>query len=372
MNVLINGSNLRKGGSLHILEIFVRELKKITNMELLVFTNSASFKLIKPYEGSSTKVISFELPSKMGFGASQRKMSAHAIKFEPDIIFSPFGPTYWRPPSKFKHLVGFANSYFTDIDSPFWKHLNIIHRLLIFFKKVIFFIYLNREADFFLVQTMRMKKGLVRWLKIKNNKKVFVIPNCYNKEVVRPKKVKNKRNSKEIYNIGFLSAYYRHKNFTIIPKVITACRDLGVKIKFVATLPDYEFKNIFKDEVNKENIINIGPIPHNSLMTFYDQIDCVFFPSLLESYSSVYNEARVINLPLVVPDLEFVSEIVGNYGLYYNAEDHHEAARQIYYALRGGRPPHKNTITRGSGVKPLPSSKIACSLITVLKNVINW
>ena len=185
-------------------------------------------------------------------------------------------------------------------------------------------------------------------------------------------KEKNQRKGKKIYYIGFLSAYYRHKNFKIIPKVITACLDLGIKIKFVATLPDNDFKNVFKDDVNKENIINIRPIPHNLLMTFYDQIDCVFFPSLLESYSSVYNEARVTKLPLVVPDLEFVSEIVGNYGLYYNVENHHEAARQIYYALIGGRPLQQNTINRGNGVEPLPSSKIASSLIMVFKKIINW
>ena len=97
-------------------------------------------------------------------------------KVNPDIVFTIFGPSYWRP--KNKHIMGFADGWVYNQDSiaydriRFFKRLKM--RLLVQYK----IYYLKKNADYFVLETQDAVSKLSKILRLNNNN-FFVVGNTY-------------------------------------------------------------------------------------------------------------------------------------------------------------------------------------------------
>ena len=151
-------------------------------------------------------------------------------KYNPEVVFSIFGPTYWQP--KAKHICGFAKPDYIYKDSPYFNQISFFQKLKL------------KAMEFFHMFDFRNNnEGLItesadvtKILQEKVSQKVFTVTNYYNQifenEAFWDKKIVIKE-SEETIKLLTISANYPHKNLAIIKKVIPV-----LKVNF----PEFQFK----------------------------------------------------------------------------------------------------------------------------------
>ena len=180
MKLLINTSNLYVGGGVQVALSFINELKNIDKYnEYHIFLSPVVNKQLNSDEfGDNFK---FYLIEKSPSSLKNRyqivkKLNYLENKIKPDIVFSVFGPSYWRP--KAKHLMGFADGWVYNPKTIAFNKLSLKQRiknkLIISVKKY----FIKKDADFFVLETNDAKKKFSKYLKI-NEDNVFVVGNTY-------------------------------------------------------------------------------------------------------------------------------------------------------------------------------------------------
>jgi len=131
MKLLINTSNLYIGGGLQVALSFINELKDLnTYNEYYVLLSQATNKQID--QKKFTDNFYFYLIEKSPASLKTRKkiiakLNSLEDHIKPDIIFSVFGPSYWKP--KAKHVMGFAVPWVLQKDSVAYSELNFLKRI---------------------------------------------------------------------------------------------------------------------------------------------------------------------------------------------------------------------------------------------------
>ena len=100
-----------------------------------------------------------------------------------------------------------------------------------------------------------------------------------------------------------------------------------MKFHFYTTLNDEEWAT--KDEDFKKYVSTVGSLTPDQCPSFYQQVDGVIFPSLLECFSATPLEAMVMTKPLFSSDRGFVRDVCGDYSLYFDPEDAADIAEKI-------------------------------------------
>ncbi|WP_133153219.1 glycosyltransferase, partial [Vibrio breoganii] len=125
--------------------------------------------------------------------------------------------------------------------------------------------------------------------------------------------------------IIFPSAYYKHKNFEILPKVVAELEKRKIDVTISLTVQDdsklTELKRLAEELNVKERFINLGGYAHEDALDIYTSHDLVIQPSLLEVFSTTYIESIYSYKPLVVADLPFAHDICLKYPHYFTAND---------------------------------------------------
>lgn len=330
--IILNTSNLQKGGALQVSLSFIIECCKYTQIDFHVILGRASKDLIKEQNYSQIPNLFFHLvdfhPGDSIYHFIKFKLILKKIekKINPDSVISVFGPCYWSP--KAKHIIGFANGYYLYEDSPYIKESKNFKGLFYSLKKLIHKLFLENEADFFWTETEDSKKRLSNFLKIDLNKIVVAsnTPSSFFYNLKDNNKLAIFGNTK--IKLLYVSSYYPHKNFEIIPQVYNNLLKNGYDVEFQITInqSDYSNNSLLKDCVG---ITNLGPIHPKDCPQVYSQCDIVFVPTLLEIFTAVYPEAMMSMKPIVTVDLGFAQTICGNAALYYNYSSAEDAANKI-------------------------------------------
>ena len=109
-------------------------------------------------------------------------------------------------------------------------------------------------------------------------------------------------------NQGFIypSNFAKHKRFDRIIEFAKSCPDQLIFL----TLSDTEFK---KSRTNScQNILNLGILNHDLLITVLQKSKGLIFPSSLESFGIPIVEAAALNKPILYWDQDFVLELAEN------------------------------------------------------------
>lgn len=136
-----------------------------------------------------------------------------------------------------------------------------------------------------------------------------------------------------------------HKNHGVIDAAGDLLRRQGVLIDVVTTIAESSSasSSTFRIVENSSYCTNVGRLSTAQLPAVYNACDAVMFPSLLETFSSVVIEAVHFGKPLFAAQRPYVTDIVGDYGYYFNPTDPRQLADQILRYLDGLDPTGKPT-----------------------------
>jgi glycosyltransferase involved in cell wall biosynthesis len=255
-----------------------------------------------------------------------QKLYALENQINPDLVFSIFGPTYWRPKSK--HLMGFALPWITNPNTVAFSRMSYIKR----FKKKLEGIYkryyLKRDADYYVVQTDATKKGLGKEVDIPL-KKIFVVGNTFDSsyQMIKNKTVELLPRIENEFRLITITHYYPHKNLEIIKAVLPYLEHENENYIFYITIDQDKYDKLFKGY--EKSIKNLGPLPVDACPYVYKQCDALFHPTLLECFSASYPEAMKMQLPILTSNYSFAKDVCQDTALYFDPLDPKDIAEKI-------------------------------------------
>jgi len=124
-----------------------------------------------------------------------------------------------------------------------------------------------------------------------------------------------------------LTRYYAHKNLEIIVDLVKTYKEQLKDVLFILTINENEHIGAAKliKEIKKYNlsdhIVTVGTLKYADLPSYFQHIDALFLPTLLESYSGTYVEAMHYKKPILTSDFDFARHICGKAALYYNPNE---------------------------------------------------
>lgn len=326
MKIIINSSKNYTSGGLQVALSFINECITHREHEFHVFLNPNIDNMIdKNLYPNNFKFYQIPLLKHYQFQSFLSKLER---QIQPEVVFSIFGPVYWRP--KALHVMGFAMGHYIYNDSPYWELTSWKENLFWWLKKKIHYYYLKKDADIFITETTDATKRLHKWLK----KPCYTVSNTYSryfeeyhisksrKQILPPK-------SSNEFRLLSLCRPYPHKNLSIIPKVLEYLNHKGYRnIRFVVTMQEDAYNQIIPHKYQKY-VYNVGIIPPSIAPQLYAESDATFIPTLLECFTANYPEAMVMCKTIITSDLGFSHAICGNAALYYSPMDAKEAAEMI-------------------------------------------
>ena len=318
MKILINTSNLKKGGALQVANSFLTEIKENTVHEFHVVLSSTLSKQINPQEYPknftfyhySIKPSVFKAITGIdGFLGNLEKT------IKPDKVFSVFAPTYWRP--KALHIAGFAKPQYIYKDSPFFKLLSLQEKIKLKINEYFHLHNFNHFCNILITETDDVSNHLKRILP---QRRIFTVTNYYNQIFDIPHNWIKNIKLPEFNGITLLTitANYPHKNLRIIPDVVKYLKTNypNFKFRFILTIESQEL--IIKDKYILDNIVFLGKVNIDQCPNIYQQSDFMFLPTLLECFSASYPEAMRMETPILTSDLPFARGLCGNSAVYFN------------------------------------------------------
>jgi hypothetical protein len=318
--ITLNFSNIKIGGAKQVALSFLMELKKkdiykyniLISKEIHDELESVNFKFLnklKIYNSSVFKFLSFSLIPEI--------KSA-------EIVFTLFGPFYAF--TRAKTITGFAQPWILYPD-------NLVNKELGFFKKLMLRLKFKIQLSLFkkdtalVVESDIAKNILINKL---NFKFVNVVNNSINtfflSQTPRIKEVQKD------FKIGVIGRNYLHKNLKILPPILDILNiEFESKVAFYVTLTEQEFTSMNSSFQNK--IINYGSLKVSECPKFYDNMDLIFFPSLLEVFSATPLESLYMKKPLVCSDLPFNKGFLEDFIFFSKPNDVEDSSKVIFEVL---------------------------------------
>lgn len=324
MKIIINSTVIVKGGGIQVAKSIIEELKDNPENQYYVFLSSYLENELKGIKfNNNFKFYTFPIsPSKILTRRNiLNRLTELEKKIEPDLVYSVFGPSYWKPKSI--HICGFADGWCYNPKTIAFTNLKFIEKvkikLMILYKNF----YIKKTTDHLVVETNIAKKNIIKYLNYPS-KKIHVIGNTCSKiyDTYQSDFVEKKS-----YNLFTLSAYYESKNLEIINEVTKVLRNKSDKLfQFYLTIENDIFLKLFS---KNDRVFNLGPQPVENGPKLYYKYDALFLPTLLETFSASYPEAMKMKKPIITSNLDFAIEVCGNAAMYFNPLDPNDIAEKI-------------------------------------------
>ncbi|WP_415407163.1 glycosyltransferase [Sulfurovum sp. CS9] len=334
MKIIINTSNLNGGGGVQVALSFINELKYMDkDHEYYIFLSKEVNAQIDQKEFPDN--FEFYLIDKSPASLKTRKeivakLNSLEEQIEPDVVFSVFGPSYWKPKSK--HIMGFAVPWVLQKDSVAYDELELFARVKMHLWVEYVSYYAKRDASDYIIETNDGKERLSKVLGIAKNK-ISVVGNSYSSTFDDPKYLSRKNpnfielptKEADEFRLLLITHNNPHKNLKIINKVLPLLE--GYKIKFVLTIDDNSFTSLFRN--NDKQVLNLGPVKQKSCPSLYGQCDALFLPTLLEVFSASYPEAMKMGKPILTSNYSFATDVCQDAALYFDPLDPKDIAKKI-------------------------------------------
>lgn len=324
MKILINASNLHSGGGVQVASSFINELPSISNNIIKCFDIIVSSEVDKNINKVTKNFFkNYKVHNIFGL----KKYINNIDLFDTyDLVFTIFGPCYH--PIKGINLVGFAQPWIIYPENECYNMLSVLQKFkfkLKFYLQKKFF----KTSDFCVVELEHVKQRLVD-LDIFKSERIQVVYNTVSNVYFSPEKwEKINFETSEKFKIGLISRDYFHKNTDILPKVKEILKNKYKKnVDFYVTFNQEEWQG--KSFEFQDSIINIGPLKVNECPNFYEKMDAIIFPSLLECFSATPLETMIMEKPLFASDRGFIKDVCLDFAFYFEPTDPYSAAAVIH------------------------------------------
>ena len=331
--VLVSVVNLHTGGGVQAAISFLHELSliKTNNLSIDVFVSTEVADGLARLNTNTLDFNSYEVLNTYGLKAFFSRSNSRIKNY--DVVFTVFGPNYSRVRGK-KEIVGFAQFWMLDFDNPISKNMSLVSRNILRIKFYIQWLFFLR-ADHYIVELEHVKKELIASKGIDSDK-ISVVYNTVSSLYLDKslwRSISFTKNGNEL-SLGIVTRDYPHKNLDILPLVAQQLElHHSLKVRFYTTLNEIEWS--LRNEEFKKYVSTVGSLSPDECPSFYEQIDGVVFPSLLECFSATPLEAMVMNKPLFASDRGFVRDVCGSHAMYFNPLDANNIADHIanYFKL---------------------------------------
>ncbi|MGR5306672.1 glycosyltransferase [Vibrio mediterranei] len=334
--VLINASNLHVGGGVQVAASFISELSILLNEGLYEGVDihllcSESVKNNLPDDFDKTCFSGFDLVSVFGPQILSRTIKDKFSGF--DVCFSVFGPIYFKPDVS-RHICGFAQPWIAYPDNLAYRKLGYFNRLknkLKFGLQNLIF----KSYEQLVVEQEHIKSALVKRDYPENN--IAVVSNCVSSVFERKNlwddiKFNNSSLSSTV-TLGFIGRPYLHKNISILKEVNDILiNNFDTKVNFLFTFTDDEMQELSFNDIS--NFHTVGSILSSQCPSFYDKIDALVFPSLLECFSAAPIEAMKMEVDVIASDFDFVREVCKDAAFYFDPTSVEDIAQTIFFYIQ--------------------------------------
>lgn len=203
--------------------------------------------------------------------------------------------------------------------------LNFKNILFVYFYKYIYKINI-KDNKYVIVQQNWIKKEFENIYKIKN---VIV-----SKPFISTLNINNSKHHNQRYYFIFPSFPRSFKNFEIICEACKILNDNNYKYTVLLTLNGKEneySKYIYEKYLDVKNINWIGLQEREKLFRLYSEVDCLIFPSKLETWGLPISEFRCTGKKMILSDLPYAHETVGEYKdvSFFNCNDAKDLAKKM-------------------------------------------
>lgn len=329
--VLIDASNLHKGGGVQVAGSFLDELAKLTctldpavtwpsevcvevSNEVMAQLSSDTIRTLSPItrDRHPTQLWRW-IPRKRPF----------------DVSFVVFGPEYGYPRAV-RQVVGFADGTSVFPQPRSLEPLTGITRVKMAIRGDVSR-RLHSRAWLLITETESTARALEASLRRVPH--IEVVPNTINSIFSNPERwqpVPRLTVRDDHYAICYVARPYDHKNHRILPEVAIQLREkYGLNVDFVITLTDDEWARL----ANRDSQINVGPLTVEQIPTLLNACDASIFPSLLESFSVTPFEAFAMRRPLFASNFDFIRDSCADAPIYFDPESPSDIAAKLGHAL---------------------------------------
>lgn len=370
MRILINATNLHVGGGVQVATSFLSELPFLirsdkSKLNISVFCSDKVYNNL-PENFDKSAFDNFEIINIYGIRPKSKEIINKFSGF--DVCFTIFGPLYFKPNVKV-NICGFAQPWIAYPDNVAYSKLPIKERLKNKIKYEIQSLFFHRN-DHLVVEQKHVKDALCK-LGFKSND-VSVVSNCVssiyeNKDDWRALSLEGVHLVEDI-TLGFIGRAYPHKNVSILKQVNDILIDkYHMKCNFLFTFAEEEMELCGFSDYG--NFHSVGEINATQCPAFYNQLDALVFPSLLECFSASPIEAMKMNTTVIASDYPFVREVCGDASFYFDPMSADDIATTIFNALSDNELRESKKLLGTQLVNGLPTAKDrAISYLNIIRD----
>jgi len=332
MRILVNCSNIKKGGGIQVALSFIEQVYAIRGHEWhIILSNTLvnNIELVK--EANKQNISTYHYTINPNIFSSitglNKKLNEIEKRINPDAVFTIFGPSYWRP--KKITFMWIRKPQYISPNSPYFDIISRKRKLKLQLKKN-FHLYDFKKFNNALVSESEFVSDRLKI--IFPNKPVFTVSNTHHQFYLKPEKWKYDKIVEDFTGFSLLTitSNYPHKNLKIIPEVIDylSISYPEFKFRFLLTVTKEELSNISQ---RHENYITFyGKVNIEECPPLYQKSDAMFLPTLMECFSASYPEAMFMQKPILTSDLDFAHSICGDAAVYFDPLDPVSIGRSIY------------------------------------------
>ena len=147
--------------------------------------------------------------------------------------------------------------------------------------------------------------------KLFNEDKILVIPLGVDTEIFKPSK--NRKNSKENFEILFAGSLYKLKGVSYLIKSLKQVvhEEKNVKLRIVGEGPEKNRLKLLAQSLGlKDHVLFEGFVPHDKIVRYYQNCDIFCFPTLGEPFGKAVIEAMSCGKPVIASNRGGPKEIV--------------------------------------------------------------
>lgn len=310
--IVISAINIRNGGALSVLKDCLNYLNNNLANDYTVIALVHKKELINEF----SNIIAVEFPN---------SIKSHLLRCYYEYIFfyklsKKLKPYLWLSLHDITpNVKADIRAVYCHNSSPFYKFKRISDWFLeptftLFNKFYKYFYKINMDKNNYVIVQQN-------WLKDEFSKKFDIEKDrilVANPEIQKPlieRKVEKYESSK--FTFFFPSFPRMFKNFEVICEAANILKKEGKdKIQFVLTMAGNEnkyAKKIYSKYSYLKNLKFIGLQTREKCFELYQKCDALIFPSELETWGLPITEAKYFGLPILVSDLPYAHETVGDY-----------------------------------------------------------
>lgn len=332
--VVISAINFFEGGPLSVLKDclnYVNESAYLNSYEFTALVHKIELFNLEEY--SNITFVEFSKSRKSYFYRLYYEYF-YFKKFAKDRKISFWFSLHDMTPS----VGGIPQAVYCHNPSPF-NSLNFkdlyIQPTQFFFRLFYRFLYqINiKKNKYVIVQQLWMKNRFVEMFDL-NKKQILVAPpqiipisSKYFDSVTRENDKKDK--------VFFFPTFPRpFKNIEVICEAAEIVAKGNKNFRIIITIDGSEnkyAKSIIKKYISNNNIDFIGLIKREEVYKYYSEVDCLIFPSKLETWGLPISEFKQFNKSMLIADLPYAKETVGEYDSvsFFNPTDAEQLAKLI-------------------------------------------